>query len=105
MLSAASSSARYIRDVPIYIRTLYVYIQTEVDLNGGAPRGFLLFYEPVTTEKTEKKISLQTGWEIFSSATAAVAATTRSAGTRGKCTVAPKREIYDVTAFAEGVRV
>jgi len=32
-----------------------VYIQTEVDLNGGTPHGFLLFYEPVTTEKTEKK--------------------------------------------------
>jgi len=59
---------------------------------------FLLFYEPVTTEKTEKKNNAADGvGKIFATA-AAVAATTRATDTRGKCTVAPKREIYDVTA-------
>lgn len=38
-----------------------VYIQTEVDLNGSTPHGFLLFYEPVTTEKTEKKNTVADG--------------------------------------------
>lgn len=66
---------------------------------------FLLFYEPVTTEKNREKNNAADGvGNILVGDGGGGGGDYPPAGMRGKCTVAPKREIYDITAFAEEVR-